>query len=109
MIVGPLRARGPECLGGRRFLLAMEHVACFDNGCRIDRDVSFVDVANDAFFIDQERGAIAKALLLVEHAVILHDGAFEIAEDREGNSELFGEFAVGGNTVNTHPKNLSVG
>jgi len=30
----------------------------------IDCDVSFVDVPNDAFFIDQEGGTISKALLL---------------------------------------------
>ena len=91
------------------FLLTLQHVACVDNACRIDRDVSFVDMTNDAFFVDQEGGAIAEALLLIEDTVIFYDGALEIAEDREGNSELFGEFAVGGNTVNTHSKNLSVG
>ena len=80
-----------------------------DNGGWIDGDVSFVNVPDDAFFIDQEGGAISKALLLVEDTIILHDGAFEIAEDREGNSDLFGEFAVGGNTVYTHAENLSVG
>ena len=57
-----------------------KHVAGFYNGSRIDRDISFVDVPNDAFFIDQEGGAISKALFFVEDAVILNDGAFEIAE-----------------------------
>ena len=87
----------------------LQHVACVDDGRRIDRDVSFVDVLNDAVFIDQEGGAIAKALLFVEDAVILHDGAFEIAEERESDSELFGEFFVGGNAVYTEAKNLGVG
>ena len=58
----------------------LEHVAGVYNGGRIDRDVSFVDVANDAFFIDQEGSAISKALLLVKDAIRLDDGAFEIAE-----------------------------
>jgi hypothetical protein len=62
----------------RRFLV-LEHVARLDNGRRIDRDVSFIDMSNDAFFIDQERGAISKALLFVEDAVVFDDGAFEIA------------------------------
>ena len=48
-----------------------EHVTCFDNAARIDGDVSFVDVPNDAFFIDQEGCAISKALLLVEDAISL--------------------------------------
>ena len=63
-----------------RRLLTLEHVACFHNGSRIDGDVSFVDVANDSFFIDQEGSAISKALLLVKDAIRLDDGAFEIAE-----------------------------
>ena len=92
-----------------RRLLTLKHVACFDHRGRIDGDVSFVDVANDAFLIDQEGGAIAKALLLIEDAILFDYGAFEIAEDREGNSKLLGEFAVGGNTVNTHSENLGVG
>ncbi len=92
----------------RRFL-PLEHVTCFDNGGWIDCDVSFVNVPDDAFFVDQEGGAISKALLLVEDSIIFDYGAFEIAEEREGNSYLFGEFAIGGNAVNTHSENLSFG
>jgi len=66
-------------------------------------------VPDDAFFIDQEGGPISKALLLVKDPIILDDGAFEIAEERKHDSNLFGEFAVGGNTVYTHAENLSVG
>ena len=58
----------------------MEHVARLHNGGRIDGDVSFVNVLNDAFFIDQERGAISKALLFVKDTVSFDDCAFEIAE-----------------------------
>ena len=58
----------------------MQHVAGIDNRSRIDRDVSFIDVLNEALFIDHEGRTISKALLLVEDAVILHDSAFEIAE-----------------------------
>ena len=63
---------------GRLFMF--EHVARLDNGGRIDGGVSFVDVTNDAFFIDQESGAIAKALLFVEDTIIFDYSAFEIAE-----------------------------
>ena len=63
-----------------RRLLMLERVAGLYNGGRIDRDVSFVDVANDAFFVDQESSAISKALLLVKDAIRFHDGAFEVAE-----------------------------
>ena len=92
-----------------RRLLMLEYVTRLYHARRIDGDVSFVNVLNDAFFIDHEGGAIAKALLFVENAVILDDGAFEIAEKGKGNSELFREFAVGGNAVYTHAENLSVG
>ena len=91
----------------RRFLV-LEHVTRFHHGRRIDGHVSFFDMSNDAFFIDQERRAISKALLLVEDAIVFDDGAFEIAQQRERNCELFGKFTVGGNAVNTQSKNLSL-
>jgi hypothetical protein len=92
-----------------RSFLALEYVARLHYRRWIDRDVSFIDVPDDAFFIDQEGGAIAKALLLVEDPVGFDHGAFEIAEDRKRNSNLFGKFTVGGNAVDTHSKNLSLG
>ena len=49
----------------------------------IDRHAAFVDVLNDSVLIDHERGPIAEALLFIENAVVLHHGAFEIAEQRE--------------------------
>ena len=58
----------------------MQHVTRFDDGGWIDCDVAFVNVLNDAFFIDQERGAISKALLLVKDTVSLNYSSFEIAE-----------------------------
>ena len=63
-----------------RSFLPLKHVTRVDDGGRIDRDVSFVNVTNDAFFVDQESGAISKALLLVKNAVVFDDGAFEVAE-----------------------------
>ena len=86
-----------------------EHVTCLRSAAGIDRDVSFVNVPNDAFFIDHEGGPIAEALLLVEDTIIFDDGAFEIAENRKRNPNLFCKFAVGGNTVYTHAENLSIG
>ena len=86
-----------------------KYVTRVGNAGWIDSRVSFVNVTNDAFFVDQESGAIAKALLLVEDTIILDDCAFEIAEDWKRDSELFGEFSVGGDAVYAHPKNLSVG
>ena len=67
-------------LGLLRRLLTLEHVALLHNRSRIDGDVSFVDVPDDAFLIDQERGAISEALLLVKDTISLDYCAFEIAE-----------------------------
>jgi hypothetical protein len=89
-----------------RGFLSLKHVTSIHHGGWIDRDVAFVDVPNDAFFIDQESCTITKALLFVEDAIVFDDGTFEIAEQRERDSDLFGEFTVGGNTVNTHAENL---
>ena len=63
-----------------RRLLSVEHVTRLHHRRRIDGDVSFVNVLDDAFFIDQERGAISKALLLVKDTVSLNYSSFEIAE-----------------------------
>jgi hypothetical protein len=93
----------------RRCFLVLQHVTRVDNGRWIYRDVSFVDVLNDSIFIDHESRTISKALLFVEDTIVFDDSAFEIAEYREGNSNLFCEFAVGGNTVNTHAEDLRVG
>ena len=86
----------------------LEHVTRVDNRGRIDCDVAFVDVLDDSLLIDHEGSAISEALFFVEDAVVFDDSAFEIAEYRKGNSNLFGEFAVGGNTVNTHAEDLRV-
>jgi hypothetical protein len=85
----------------------LKDVARIDDCSRIDRDVSFVDVTNDSFLIDQERGAISEALFLVKDAIVFHDSAFEIAEYRKSNSNLLCEFPVSGNAVYTHSENLS--
>ena|SRR5215216_1608907 len=92
-----------------RCLFVHKHVAGVSSAGGIDCGVSFVNVPNDALFIDHEGGAISEALLLVEDAISLNDSAFEIAEYRKSNRNLLCEFAVGGNAVYTHAENLSVG
>jgi len=57
-----------------------EHVTGVDGSGGIDCDVPFVNVANDAFFIDHEGGAITKALLLIKDTIVFHYRAFEIAQ-----------------------------
>ncbi len=86
-----------------------EHVTRFDSGGRIDRHVSFVDVLNNALLIDHESRAISESLLFVEDTIVLNNSAFEVTEQRKRNTDLFCEFAVGGNTVYTQSENLGVG
>jgi hypothetical protein len=86
----------------------LEHVTRVNNSGWVDCHVAFVNVPNDSFFIDQEGGTVAKALLFVKDAVILDDCAFEIAKERERDPNLLCKFAVGGNTVYAKTKNLSV-
>ena len=92
----------------RSGFLVLEDVTRVHDRGWIDSDVAFVDVLNDPFFIDHESGAVSEALLFVEYSVSLDYGAFEVAEDRKGNFNLFGEFAVGGNAVDTHAEDLRV-
>ena len=85
-----------------------EHVARLDSGARVDRDVSFVDVSNDSFFVNYKGGAISEALLLIKNAVSFDDGSFEIAEDGECDFDLLCKLAVGGNAVYAHAEHLRV-
>lgn len=101
-------AKRAESLRVRGFFV-LQDVTCVNDRRWIDRDVSFVDVLNDSFFIDHEGSAISETLLFVEDAIVFDDSAFEITEYRESNSNLFGEFAIGGNAVDTHAENLCVG
>ena len=63
-------------------------------------------MANDAFFVHDERGARGNAAVLVKDTVVLNHLAFEIAEQREGNSDILGEAFVSGKAVNTDPEHL---
>jgi hypothetical protein len=66
-------------------------------------------VLDDAFLVYDERGARAVAAFFVEDAVVAHGRAFEIAEQRERDLDVFGEARVGGRTVNADAQNLSFG
>ena len=61
-------------------LLVQEHVTGVYDARRIDRGVAFIDVLNDAFFIDHEGGPVAETLRFVEDTIIFNDGAFEITQ-----------------------------
>ena len=86
-----------------------EHVARFVGARRINCRVAFLDVSDDPLFVYHERRAIAVALLFIKRAVIFHHGAFEVAQEREGEADVLREAFVGRNTVHTNAENLRVG
>ena len=92
----------------QRFLVRQDVASILRSGW-IDRYVALVDVLNNPVLIDNERRAISVASLFVEDSIILHHGAFEIAEKRESDAILFAELAVGWDAVYTEAKNLCVG
>ena len=68
-----------------------------------------LDVPDHASLVHHERGAIGESAFFVENAVLGGDGPFEITEDGKGHADLFGEFPVGGLTVNADAQNLGIG
>ena len=66
-------------------------------------------MTNDSFLVHYKGSARSKALSFIVDAVSLRYCALEIAEEREGDADLFGEGAIGGEAVNTDAQNLSLG
>src|SRR5438874_1420376 len=83
-----------------RSFLMRKDVARIGGARDIDRDVAFVNVLNDSVFVDDEGRAVAIAALFVINAVVLYHRVLDIAQQREGDSDLFGKFSVGIWTVN---------
>ena len=92
-----------------RCFLAHEYVACLGGRSRINRHITFVDVLNDAVFVDNECGSIAEALLFVKETIVFHNGPFEITEEWKGDADVLRETPVGRNTVDANTKHLSIG
>jgi hypothetical protein len=80
--------------------LLREDAARLNCARRINRGVTLFDIADDAFLVHDERGARAEAAFFVEDAVVADGGAFEIAEEWEGDLDVFGEARVSGCAVN---------
>ena len=86
-----------------------QNVASILGASDFDGDVAFVDVSNDSVFVDYESRAIAIAAIFVKDAIVFQHRMLDIAQQREGDADLFGEFGIGKRAVNTDPKNLCVG
>ena len=66
-------------------------------------------MTNDPFLVHYKGSARCEALGFIVDAVGLRYCALEIAEEREGDADLFGEGAIGGEAVNTDAQNLRLG
>jgi len=72
----------------------------------VDSGVALLDIDNLPFFVDHERGAIRHSGFH-QHSVVLADFAFgEIAEKRDLNVVLGGEFFLGRGVICTDTKDF---
>ena len=92
-----------------RLTLLREDAARLIRARRVNGRATLFDVLDDAVLVYDERGARAVAAFFVEDAVVAHDVAFEIAEQRERDLDVFCKARVGGRTVNADAQNLSFG
>jgi len=80
----------------------------------IDGAVTFVDQLDDALLVDDDVGAKGPLVGLVLNVVPFQDAvglehfAVHIAEEREGDTDLFGEGGVGGGTVQADAEDFGV-
>ncbi len=73
---------------------------------RVNRGLPLLNVADDALFVHHEGCASGKALLFAQNAVRFGNLSFEIAQQREGDLNVFSKSLVGGKTVNADTENL---
>lgn len=92
----------------------MEFQAHVDGIVGVDRAGVEFDVLNFSFLVDHERCTARPLVLIAIHGVLLEnsirgeDFAVHIAEEREGNANLFGKSGVGGRAVDANAENLRV-
>ena len=99
-----------SCLLFRSSLsLFIKQTACLVSAGRVDCGVALLNVADDTFFVHDERGTSGESAFFVKDAVLLNHMAFEIAKQRERDSDILGEAFVAGKSVNTDPEHLRVG
>jgi len=94
----------------RRLLLFLrERAAHSISSGWIYSSVALFDMADDAFLVHDECSPCGKALFFIVDSVGLGNCALEVAQEGKGHADLFGEGAIGGETVNTDTKNLRFG
>ena len=66
---------------------------------RVNGSLILVDVADDAFLVHDERGAVGESALFVKDPVLFGDVSLEIAQEGISKAQLLGVFLVGKTAV----------
>jgi hypothetical protein len=75
---------------------------------RVNSRRALLDVADDAFLVDDESCPAADEVLLVEDAVGMDRLALDVAQEREGRADVLLESPVGGEAIDADAEDLSV-
>ena len=86
----------------------LQQVASLPHSARINRLGTLFDVLNDPLLVHQEGGANGEAFCRIQHPVLLADGPFEVAQQREANAEVLGKAMVAGGSIYADAKYLNV-
>lgn len=69
--------------------------------------VALFDMSDDAFLVDDEGCASGEAHLFAQYSVGFRYLTFEVAQQREGDADVFGESLVGGKAIDADSEYLS--
>lgn len=86
----------------------LQIIASLPDAAGINGLRALLDVLHDPILVHQESGADRQALGRIEDAVLLAHRSFEIAEQREGDAEIFGEALVAGRGIYADAQDLNV-
>ena len=86
----------------------LQEVAGLPDAARIDRFGALLDVLDDPVLVNQERGADGQTPVRIQDSVLHADFTFEVAEQWEGDAEVFGKAFVAGGGIDADADDLSV-
>lgn len=86
----------------------LQVVAGLPDAARIDGFGALLDVLNFPVLVNQERGADSQAPCRIQDAVFRADFPLEVAEQREGDAEVFGKTFVAGGGIDADADDLRV-